>query len=125
MFKKTVISVLASGILVGSCFAETHISGKQSIADAYAFSHQSVVDVRSILHDSTLYALLLALRAQKPEIETTAYHAMVLSLLKEIESNTRPSNKLLHINAPRISEGSGSIDVNKATWPKEAGHVAP
>jgi len=58
MFKKIVISVLASGILVGSCFAETHISGKQSIADAYAFSHQSVEDIKAVLSDSKLYMLL-------------------------------------------------------------------
>ena len=97
---------MAFAVGMGSVFITTDVYAIGNQKEAYAFSHQSVVDIRSILHDSTLYA---ALRAQKPEIETTAYHTMVLSLLHEIASNTRPSNKLLHINAPRLSEGDGSI----------------
>ena len=93
MFKKIVISVLASGILVGSCFAETHISGKQSIANSYAFDHQGVADVKSTLNASMLYMFLLALHTKVPEIETTAYHAMVLSFLHQIACNTRPSSR--------------------------------
>jgi len=107
--KRSLIAV-ALAVGMGSMCVTNYAYSAGNQAKAYAFSHQSVVDVRAILHNSNLYALLLALRAQTPEIETTAYHAMVLSLLHEIASNTHSSvNKLTDIDVPYITEGNGGI----------------
>ena len=84
---------IALAVGMGSMCVTNYAYSAGNQAKAYAFSHQSVVDVRSTLYSSNLYALLLALRAQTPEIETTAYHAMVLSLLHQIANNTRPSGR--------------------------------
>ena len=90
--KRSLIA-MALAVGMGSICATNYAYATGNQSEVYAFSHQGVVDVKSTLNDSMLYALLLALRAQAPEIETAAYHATVLSLLHEIASNTRPSSK--------------------------------
>jgi len=120
--KRSLIA-MALAVGMGSICATNYAYATGNQSEVYAFSHQGVVDVKSTLNDSMLYALLLALRAQAPEIETAAYHATVLSLLHEIASNTRPSaNKLTDIDVPEITEGNGGIQ--KFTYSKNAGDGA-
>ena len=90
--KRSLIAI-AFAVGMGSICVTNHAYATGNQAKDYAFSHQSVVDVKSTLHSSNLYSLLLALHAQTPEIETTAYHAMVLSSLHEIASNIRASSR--------------------------------
>ena len=90
--KRSLIA-MALSVVMGSVCITTNVYAIGNQTEAYAFSHQSVVDVKAVLSDSKLYMFLLALHTKVPEIETAAYHAMVLSLLHEIASNIRPPSK--------------------------------
>ena len=113
--KRSLIA-MALSIGMGSVCITTNVYAIGNQTEAYAFSHQSVTEVKSTLNDSTLYALLLALRAQTPEMVTATYHSMVLSLLHQIAANTSkvqasPSS-LVSMHHLSVSAGDGGVDVS-------------
>lgn len=85
--KRSFIAIALS-VGMGSVCITTNVYAIGDQAESYTFSQQSVADVKTILNGSKLYSLLLALRVQAPEIETAAYHAMVLAKLNKIAVNT-------------------------------------
>ena len=112
--KKSLIA-MALAVGMGSMCVTNYAYAAGNQAKAYAFSHQSVEDVKAVLSDSKLYMLLLAFRTKVPEIETAAYHAMALSLLHQIAANTSKvqasSNSLVSMHHLSVSAGEGAFDV--------------